>query len=99
MFHVVGLVEYEVSVDRQGRMVIPASVRRLLGLSGGGKLLLRVRNGKVELIPMDRSLEERACRWKEMVLATRSEPFAEEEVGEEWKWVSRDYAERKLGLR
>ncbi len=91
-------MEYEVSVDRQGRMVIPAPIRRLLGLSGGGKLLLRVRDGRVELVPMDRSLEERVSMWKEMVLATRSEPFSEE-VSEGWKWVGKEYAERKLGLR
>ena len=98
IFHVVKLVEYEVSVDRQGRMVIPAPVRRLLGLGSGGRLLLRVRDGKIELIPVDRGLVERVGRWKEMVLMTRSEPFSEE-VGEGWKWVGREYAERKLGLR
>ena len=91
-------MEYEVSVDRQGRMVIPAPVRKLLGLSGGGKLLLRVRDGRVELVPVNRGLEERVSMWKEMVLATRSQPLSEE-VSEEWKWVSREYAKRKLGLR
>ncbi len=90
-------MEYEVSVDRQGRMVIPAPVRKLLGLAGGGKLLLRVRNGRVELTPVEASLEERVNKWKEEALATRAEPFTEEAEG--WKWVSREYAERKLGLR
>lgn len=46
-------MELEVRVDRQGRLVIPAPVRRMLGLSGGGKLLLRVKDGRVELIPDD----------------------------------------------
>ena len=91
-------MEYEVSVDRQGRLVIPAPVRRMLGLSGGGKLLLRVRDGCVELIPADKGLEERVSEWVETALITRSGPF-EEEASESWKWVSREYAERKLGLR
>ncbi len=91
-------MEWEVSVDRQGRLVIPAPVRRMLGLSGGGKLLLRVRDGRVELIPVDRGLEERVSEWVRTALMTRSEPLTEE-VSESWKWVSREYAERKLGLR
>lgn len=91
-------MEYEVSVDKQGRLVIPAPVRKLLGLNGGGKLLLRVRDGKIELIPIDKDLEKRVKKWTEMALATVAEPFTEE-TSEEWKWVSKEYAEHKLGLR
>jgi len=97
IFHMVNSVEYEVSIDRQGRIVIPAPIRKALGIIGGGKLLLRLRNGKVELIPVDKSLEERVSRWVEEVLKTKVEPFSEK-VKEEWKWVSKDYAERKLGI-
>ncbi|BES82394.1 AbrB/MazE/SpoVT family DNA-binding domain-containing protein [Pyrodictium abyssi] len=43
--------EYEVRVDRRGRLVLPAEVRRLLGLENGGRLVLRVRGGWVELVP------------------------------------------------
>lgn len=92
-------MEYEVNVDRQGRMVIPSQVRRKLGLSGGGKLLLRVINGKIELVPISKDLEERVAEWKKMTMATRTRAFVEEHAGGEWKWVSREYAERKLGLR
>lgn len=91
-------MEYEVSVDKQGRVVIPAPVRRMLGLSSGGKLLLRMRDGRVELIPVNKGLGERVNEWVKTALMTRSEPFTEE-VSESWKWVSRKYAERKLGLR
>ena len=91
-------MEYEVSVDRQGRIVIPAPIRRLLGLSGGGRLLLRVRGGKVELIPVDKSLEERVKAWKEMVMTAKAVPFSEN-MDVEGRWVSREYVERKLGLR
>ena len=52
----------------------------------------------MELIPADKGLEERVNEWVKTALMTRSGPF-EEEVSESWKWVSREYAERKLGLR
>ncbi|RLE59320.1 MAG: hypothetical protein DRJ32_04840 [Thermoprotei archaeon] len=91
-------MEYEVSVDRQGRIVIPAPVRKLLGLSSGGRLLLVLRDGRIELIPIDRGLEERVNRWMELVLAIKSEPFSEEGVDSEWKWMDEKYVKRKLGL-
>ena len=92
-------MEYEVSVDKQGRMVIPSQVRKRLGLSGGGKLLLRVINGKIELVPISKDLEKGVAKWKKMAMATRSKAFTEDHAGGDWKWVSREYAERKLGLR
>jgi len=91
-------MEYEVSVDRQGRIVIPAPVRKLLGLSGGGRLLLVLRDGRIELIPIDRDLEKRVNRWMELVLAIKSKPFSEEGVDSEWKWMDEKYVKRKLGL-
>jgi len=33
-----------------------------------------------------------------MALTAVAEPFTEE-TSEEWKWMSKEYAERKLGLR
>ena len=95
--------EYEVRVDRRGRLVLPAEVRRLLGLENGGRLVLRVRGGWVELAPPGAGdPEKRAALWREQALAERLEPFTEEageRVEEEWEWMGREYAERKLGIR
>ncbi|BES82393.1 hypothetical protein PABY_19600 [Pyrodictium abyssi] len=47
-------------------------------------------------------LGERAAWWRERALAERLEPFTEEAGGrveEEWEWMGREYAERKLGVR
>jgi len=41
MSHMVVCVEYVVHVDKQGRLVIPAPIRKRLGLDGGGKVILR----------------------------------------------------------
>ena len=58
----------------------------------------RVRDDEDRLIPEGRSLERRVENWVEMVLTTISKPLSEE-VEESWKWVGREYAERKLGIR
>ena len=90
-------MEYKVSVDRQGRMVIPAPLRRLLGLSDGGRVKVRYKDGILELALIDKDLEERVKRWVEIAMKINPEPFSEE-VEESWKWIDREYAERKLGI-
>jgi len=90
-------VEYVVNVDRQGRMVIPASLRKLLGISKGGKATVRYRNGRLELIPVKVDLKKRVERWVETAMKTNPQPFSED-TEESWKWIDRKYAERKLGI-
>ncbi len=66
-------MEYVVSIDERGRIVLPAEVRRRLGLKGKRKVLIRVRNnGVVELIVMNkiyndiaRVFEEKFKNWRE----------------------------------
>ena len=46
---------------------------------------------------VEERLRERTRRWQRLALATSSEPFTEE-ASDEWKWMSREYAEHKLRL-
>ena len=46
---------------------------------------------------VEECLSERVRKWQRLALATSSEPFSEE-ASDEWKWMSREYAEHKLGL-
>ncbi len=39
-----------IAVAANGRMVVPASYRRMLGLEGGGPVLLKIENGALRLI-------------------------------------------------
>ena len=50
----------------------------------------------VDLSP--EALRERVKRWRELASSMRIKAFTEESE-EGWKWMSREYAERKLGLR
>ncbi|MDK2464061.1 MAG: AbrB/MazE/SpoVT family DNA-binding domain-containing protein [Candidatus Korarchaeota archaeon] len=47
-------MEYEVRLERKGRILIPARVRRLLGLREGSILILRVRGDSLILAPKRR---------------------------------------------
>jgi len=65
-------LEYVVVMDKRGRIVIPAEVRRRLGLKGGHRVLLRVKDDGMELLIIDRIygdvvavFEEKFKGWKE----------------------------------
>ena len=84
-------------IDRQGRLVIPASVRRALGISGEREVLVRTEGGRIIIELASRDLEASVSEWVELVTRTSLKPFTED-VEESWKWVSYEYAERKLGI-
>ena len=84
-------------IDKQGRLVIPASVRRALGINGEREVLVRVEGGRIIIELTSRDLEAAVDEWVELVKRSSLKPFTED-VEESWKWVGREYAERKLGL-
>jgi len=90
-------MEYIVNVDKQGRLVIPSPIRNALGLKNGGKVLMRFDGFRVIMEVIDEELEERVKNWVKMTLSLIAEPFTEE-VEESWKWISHEYAKRKLGV-
>ena len=47
-------MEYEVRVEKKGRILIPAQVRRFLGLREGSVLILRVEGDSLILAPKRR---------------------------------------------
>lgn len=52
----------EIQIGRQGRLVVPAALRRELGISPGERLLIRVKDGALILEPrhvVERRLRER----------------------------------------
>lgn len=89
-------VEYS-KIDKQGRIVIPSRIRRLAGIEGETEVLVRVEGGKIIIEPISRDLEVKVKEWVEEVLSSKPEPLLEESE-ESWKWVNKEYAERKLGL-
>jgi len=91
------IMEYIVNVDKQGRLVIPSPIRNALGLKNGGKVLMRFDGFRVIMEVIDEELEERVKNWVKMTLSLIAEPFTEE-VEESWKWISHEYAKRKLGV-
>ncbi|MEM2186706.1 MAG: AbrB/MazE/SpoVT family DNA-binding domain-containing protein [Thermofilaceae archaeon] len=91
------LVEGRARMDRQGRIVLPVRIRKALGLREGGELLVRLDGARIILEPIPGDLEESVGEWVKLALNLKLEARPER-VGEGWKWVSAEYARRKLGL-
>jgi len=90
-------VENSVTVDRQGRLVLPSNIREVLGLREGGNVSIRLDGSRIILEPMSKDLEEKVREWVNIALDLKAEAFTEES-NESWKWMSLEYAKRKLGL-
>ena len=86
-----------VRVDNQGRMVLPKEVRQVLGIEGGSKLVCRVIGNRVilERFSIDR-VQEAFSRLEEMAPSLDLDIV---EVEGEDKYIDREYALRKIGLR
>jgi AbrB family looped-hinge helix DNA binding protein len=96
-----GEKEKTIEVDSQGRMVLPSRLRERLGLKKGGRVSVRLEESKVVIEPKtSESVKERVDKWANLALCNRAQAFSEERKGssKSWKWMSHDYARRKLGL-
>jgi len=90
-------MEEVLNVDEQGRVVLPAHIRKAIGITGRGKLLIRREGSKIVLEPYPENLIKNVEEWANLARNARSELFSETSE-EGWKWMSLEYAKRKLGL-
>jgi len=90
-------VEGAIKVDRQGRLVLPSHIRKAFGIKDGGQVTLRIDGSGVILEPVRRDVKKRVQEWEDLSRSLKVEAFSEE-PSESWKWISREYARRKLGL-
>lgn len=86
-----------IKVDKQGRMVLPVEVRRALGVVQGGSIVLKKKNSRIFIDAGGGELEKNAKLWKEKLKSTHVEAKGFE-AGES-KWLSEDWAKKKLGIQ
>ena len=90
-------MEATIKIDRQGRMVLPRDVRRALGIDGDAEIVCRVVGNKVilERFSID-SIRKAFAELEEMAPSLELDTVKVE--GED-KYVDREYALRKIGIR
>ena len=91
--------EGTVVVDQQGRMVLPSRLRERLGVKKGGRVLIRLEDSSKVVIERKSAedIEERVENWVSVTLGIKSQVGASGGKKPS-KWMSSEYAKRKLGL-
>ena len=90
-------VEAFVKVDKQGRMVLPKDVRKALGIEDEAEVVCRVIGNKVILERFSiESIQKAFADLEEIIPSLEVDTVKVE--GED-RYVDREYALRKIGLR
>lgn len=91
-------LERTINIDKQGRLVVPANIRETLGIKEGGQVFLRLEGNRIIIEAVTENLEKSVEEWAKK---TKRQPAKAmmEETKESWKWMSYEYARKKLGLR
>ena len=79
-----------VNVAENGRMVLPAEVRRAIGLDGAGQLRIEVTEGGAQITTRRQALLRARARIRSIVPATRS--LSEELVADRRREVEQEVA-------
>jgi AbrB family looped-hinge helix DNA binding protein len=90
-------MEETATIDKQGRLIVPARLREALGVKEGGRVSIRLDGPRLVLEPVSLDVKGKAEEWADQARSSKVEAFVGEN-DESWKWMSREYARRKLGL-
>ena len=88
--------QIRVKIDKQGRIVIPSEIRKLLRLDPNTELILNIRNGTIVLEPIRGDFDKIIDKWYDEI--TRMKIRARGLELKPSRWVSEEYVRRKLGL-
>jgi AbrB family looped-hinge helix DNA binding protein len=90
-------VEVIVKVDKQGRIILPKDVRRAIGVEGGMEMVCRVVGDRIILEKF--SVEDVHKAFSELEEIAPSLELDTVKVEGEDKYVDKEYALRKIGIR
>jgi AbrB family looped-hinge helix DNA binding protein len=90
-------VEVIVKVDKQGRIILPKDVRRAIGMGGEMEMVCRVVGDRIILERF--SMEDIHKAFSELEEIAPSLELDTVKVEGEDKYVDREYALRKIGIR
>ncbi len=86
-------------IDNQGRIVIPAEIRRQMKLEPDTEVEIKLIGNDLVIKKVNSSLEADVHRWMEdLSHLTIPAGITIPDEGESDKWMDEDYVEKKLGL-
>ncbi len=80
--------DYKAKIGANGRLVIPAGVRKALGLAPGDEVLLRLEDGEVRIISRQAALRRARARVAKYAKDGRS--WTDELIEERRRWAAEE---------
>ncbi|MFX0065726.1 MAG: AbrB/MazE/SpoVT family DNA-binding domain-containing protein [Candidatus Hermodarchaeota archaeon] len=87
-----------IKIDKQGRIVIPANIRRQLSITEDTLLEISLIANQVIIRKKTGEDKETISQWKQKIENMSIEAFKEDIDEEKTKWYSEEYVRNKLGL-
>lgn len=87
-------------LDKQGRLIIPAKIRKKLSLSEDSLLVIEILGNQLIIKKKMAVSKEQLQTWKKKLKDMKIKAFTEEydQEKESTKWMSEEYVRNKLGL-
>ncbi|MEX2682651.1 MAG: AbrB/MazE/SpoVT family DNA-binding domain-containing protein [Candidatus Sigynarchaeota archaeon] len=90
-----------VTIDSQGRILIPVEIRGKLHLEPNSELELTILGNELILRKSNTNLERQVMSWKQQLMDMKIEAGVVQEEPDDTdseKWMDRDYVKKKLGI-
>jgi bifunctional DNA-binding transcriptional regulator/antitoxin component of YhaV-PrlF toxin-antitoxin module len=97
IFPKVEFMKETVTIDKNGRLIVPVRFREAIGMKHGGRASICLDGARLVIEPVSIDVKRKAEEWSNKARRNKVEAFSGENE-ESWKWMSRKYARRKLGL-
>jgi AbrB family looped-hinge helix DNA binding protein len=94
------IMAHTTKLDKQGRLIIPAKIRKKLSLSEDSLLVIEILGNQLIIKKKMAVSKEQLQTWKKKLKDMKIKAFTEEydQEKESTKWMSEEYVRNKLGL-
>ena len=94
------IMAHTTKLDKQGRLIIPAKIRKKLSLSEDTLLVIEIHGNQLIIKKKMAVSKEQLKSWKTKLKSMKIKAFSEEydQEMESTKWMSEEYVRNKLGL-
>ncbi|MHA1674575.1 MAG: AbrB/MazE/SpoVT family DNA-binding domain-containing protein [Promethearchaeota archaeon] len=85
-------------IDRQGRLIIPADLRKKLSLDEGSTIEIELVSDQLILTKQGENTKAQLDKWENYLISNKIPVMSEKVTKTNEKWYSEEYALNKLGL-
>ena len=94
------IMAHTTKMDKQGRLIIPANIRKKLSLNENSVLEIEILGNQLVIKKKLVVSKEKLNSWKKKLINMKITAFTEEksDYSDSMKWMSAEYVRNKLGL-